>query len=233
MTMNKDEGARPGGDRAWESERDGRNTVPENLESSPFYMPEQFSSGHIQRKVLEPLLRSCDHSFVGFLYARDRLEHHHLNPWLHLQRGLKRNGKIVNRCFEENDFEFGFGVGLRGHGTSHLRNASYHKDAIAILLCPERDVKIRIGMMIVHAYRMCWDSGWTYDKQNISPRDIQLQIAKRRLVFSRQGLNITQPLRKSEWYKTQKIFTLRPNSTGSKSCVTFVTARGVGRFRRS
>lgn len=30
-------------------------------------------------------------------------------------------------------------------------------------------------------YRMCWDSGWTYDKQNISLGDIRLQIANKLL----------------------------------------------------
>lgn len=47
---------------------------------TPFYMLEQFFSSHIQRKVLAPLLRSCDHCVVESLYARDRLGHHHLNP---------------------------------------------------------------------------------------------------------------------------------------------------------
>lgn len=52
-------------------------------------MLEQFSSSHIQKRVLVPLLRSCDHSVAESLYARDRPGHHHLNPWLHLQRGLQ------------------------------------------------------------------------------------------------------------------------------------------------
>lgn len=68
----------------------------------PFYMPVQFSSSHIQTRVLARLLRSCDHSAVGSLYARGRLGHRRLNPWLHLQRGLrkrKRSESLVDRQF--------------------------------------------------------------------------------------------------------------------------------------
>lgn len=56
---------------------------------SPFYMLSRFSSSHIPRRVLAPLLRSCDHSAAESLYERGRPGRHRLNPWLHLQRGLR------------------------------------------------------------------------------------------------------------------------------------------------
>lgn len=46
----------------------------------PFYMLSRFSSSHIQRRVLAPLLRSYDHSAVGSLYAQGRPGRHRLNP---------------------------------------------------------------------------------------------------------------------------------------------------------
>lgn len=47
---------------------------------SPFYMLSRFSSSHIQKRVLAPLLRSCDHSAAGSLYAQGRPGRHRLNP---------------------------------------------------------------------------------------------------------------------------------------------------------
>lgn len=47
---------------------------------SPFYMLLRFSSSHIQKRVLAPLLRSCDHSAAGSLYAQGRPGRHRLNP---------------------------------------------------------------------------------------------------------------------------------------------------------
>lgn len=52
-------------------------------------MPEQFFSGHNPMKGPAQLLKSCDHYVVEFLYERVRPEHHHLNPYLHQQRGLQ------------------------------------------------------------------------------------------------------------------------------------------------
>lgn len=51
-----------------------------HTEHSPFYMLSRFSSSHIPRKVLAPLLRFCDHSAAGSLYERGRPGRHHLNP---------------------------------------------------------------------------------------------------------------------------------------------------------
>lgn len=62
----------------------------------PFYMPEQFFSGHNPMKGLAQLLKSCDHYVVEFLYAQVRPEHRPLNPYLHQQRGLNTNAKIVH-----------------------------------------------------------------------------------------------------------------------------------------
>lgn len=47
---------------------------------SPFYMLSRFSSSHIQKRVLAPLLRSCDHSAAGSLCAQGRPGRHRLNP---------------------------------------------------------------------------------------------------------------------------------------------------------
>lgn len=50
------------------------------LAHSPFYMLSRFSSSHIPRRVLAPLLRFCDHSAAGSLYERGRPGRHRLNP---------------------------------------------------------------------------------------------------------------------------------------------------------
>lgn len=76
-----------------EWERDGlvgERKSPEGKARSPFYMLSRFSSSHIPRRVLAPLLRFYDHSAAGSLYARGRPGRHRLNPWLHLQRGLRK-----------------------------------------------------------------------------------------------------------------------------------------------
>lgn len=52
----------------------------EALAHSPFYMLSRFSSSHIPRRVLAPLLRFCDHSAAGSLYERGRPGRHRLNP---------------------------------------------------------------------------------------------------------------------------------------------------------
>lgn len=55
---------------------------------SPFYMLEQFSSGHNPMISLALWLKSYDHFAVVFLYEQVRPEHHRLHPYLHQQRGL-------------------------------------------------------------------------------------------------------------------------------------------------
>lgn len=51
------------------------------------------------------------------------------------------------------------------------------KDAIAILIKLPSTIWSVLQNRKYNIYRMCWDSGWTYDKQNISPGDIELQSA--------------------------------------------------------
>lgn len=86
-------------DRYVDGRRKDRRKSPEgkSLARSPFYMLSRFSSSHIPRRVLAPLLRFYDHSAAGSLYARGRPERHRLNPWLHLQRGLRKR-EIYKSC---------------------------------------------------------------------------------------------------------------------------------------
>lgn len=46
----------------------------------PFYMLEQFFSGHSQPIILELLLMFFDHFSVEFLCVQDRLVHYHQHP---------------------------------------------------------------------------------------------------------------------------------------------------------
>lgn len=69
-------------------------------------------------------------------------------------------------------------------------------------------------------YRMCWDSGWTYDKQNISLGDIQLQIAKK-IEKSNQRHRITQALNSKVKRSRVRVETeteLRPMGGVNLSC---------------
>lgn len=65
-----------------DGQEEGLTEIPRSRRKrcSPFYMLSQFSSSHIQRRVLAPLLRSCDHSAAGSLYAQGRPGRHRLNP---------------------------------------------------------------------------------------------------------------------------------------------------------
>lgn len=84
--MRGDDGGK-GGEGA--GERIGRSPSPplshhhgrkRSVAHSPFYMLSRFSSSHIPRRVLAPLLRFCDHSAAGSLYEQGRPGRHRLNP---------------------------------------------------------------------------------------------------------------------------------------------------------
>lgn len=153
-------------------------------------MPVQFSSSHIQKRALAPLLRSCDHSVVESLYARDRLGHHHLNPWLHLQRGLENKNIFFSisskrpkaSCISPRwlFYPSRSNCNVNGKNIAFFWLHSVMQVKTLSPFCQNYLVKHKDfvdGQF--NNYRMCWDSGWTYDKQNISLGDIRLQIAKK------------------------------------------------------
>lgn len=67
-------------DRLMDRRKDRWRSPEGKVARSPFYMLSRFSSSHIPRRVLAPLLRFYDHSAAESLYARGRPGHHRLNP---------------------------------------------------------------------------------------------------------------------------------------------------------
>lgn len=148
-------------------------------------MLSRFSSSHIPRRVPAPLLGSCDHFAAEFLYARDRPGRHRLNPWLHPQRGLRKRKKrnFMTRCkrIAQDDAR----VAARDQRRRHFDCSEYPRGGSAVLslsFCErrrdetkynnekerERDGRRGIDDARFATHRMCWDSGWTYDKQKRS-----------------------------------------------------------------